>query len=121
MSAVPLVHFLILFVGRAFWSELVDNVGWMLVITNLGLSLIVMLALVQAQCSFAKHWVEESVFSKGGERFPTTNMLLYAEGLISSKRKELLRRKISATFDCSFASEEEEANNPADARLQAGL
>jgi hypothetical protein len=92
LSVIPLVHFLILFIGGAFWKELIGNIGWMLVVANLSLSLIIMLALVQVQCSFAKHFIEESIFGKGGERFPSTDMLLYDGGLISIERKELVRK-----------------------------
>jgi hypothetical protein len=118
ISMIPLVHFLILFVGLAFWKELISNVGWMLV-ADIGLSLIIMLALVQAQCGLAKYFIEEPIFGKGGAHFPTTDMLLYKEGLISKTRKELLRNTIRELFDCAFSTEVEEIENPSDARLQA--
>lgn len=119
LSAIPIVHFLILFVGMGFWHELVGNISWMLVIANLSLSLIVMLAISQFQSTLGKIWIEESIFGKGGDGFPTANMLLYNEGLISKDRKDLLRKKISEMSDCTFSSENEEKDNPENARLQA--
>lgn len=118
LSVIPIVHFLILFVGMGFWKELIGNISWMLVIANLSLSLIVMLAINQFQSTLGKIWIEESIFGKGGDRFPTTNMLLYNEGLISKDRKDLLRTKISEMSGCSFFSEKEEKNDPENARLQ---
>lgn len=91
----------------------------MLIISNLSLSIIVMLALVQLQCSLGKIWIEESVFGKGGEKFPTTDMLLYSGGLISKQRKEQLRCRISDMSGFAFSTEEEEYADPANARLQA--
>ena len=102
LSAVPLVHFLLLFLGETFWKNLSGNIGWMIVITNLGVSLIVMFAFVQIQCGFAKHWVEEPVFGKGGAHFPTSDMLLFNCGLISIERKEQIRNKISTFQLCLF-------------------
>jgi len=119
LSVAPLVHFLILFLGEAFWKELIGNIGWMLIVADLSLSLIVMLALVQVQCGFAKHWVEESVFGKGGVRFPTTDMLLYNGGLISFERKEQIRNRITEQFSVKLSSRDEEKNKPDNARLQA--
>ena len=119
LSVVPLVHFLILFLGEAFWKELIGNISWMLVVANLGLSLLVMLAFVQIQCGFAKHWVEEPVFGKRGERFPTTDMLLLNGGLISFERKAQLRNKITEQFRSTFSSKDEENDEPYNARLQA--
>ena len=104
LSVIPIVHFLILFVGMGFWQELISNISWMLVIANLSLSLIVMLGIAQFQSSLGKIWIEESIFGKGGDRFPTTNMLLYNKGLISRDRKNLLRIKISEMFGCSFST-----------------
>ncbi|MCP5461905.1 MAG: hypothetical protein H7A34_01835 [bacterium] len=118
LSVIPIVHCLVLFLGVSFWSELCGNITWML-ITNLSLAFILMLSFVQVQCGFAKHWIEESVFGKGGEQFPTTDMLLYNGGLISIERKEQIRDKITKLFGCIFSTKSEESNNPANARLQA--
>ena len=38
-----------------------------------------------------KHWIEVSVFGKNGERFPTTDMLLFSGGIISREKKEQIR------------------------------
>lgn len=119
LSVIPIVHFSIVFFGGAFWSELFRSISWMLVIANISVSLIVMLALVQFQCSLGKVWIEEALFGKGGERFPTTDMLLYCGGLISKQRKEQLRCRISDVSGCSFSNEEEERADPSNARLQA--
>lgn len=118
ISVIPIVHFLILFLGEVFWRKLANNVVWM-VVGNLSLSLIIMVAMVQIQSSIAKHWIEESVFGKGGESFPTTEMLLYNRGLISIQRKEQIRSKIIQLFGCTLSSESDERNNSIQARLQA--
>jgi len=119
LSVIPIVHFLILFIDMRFWQELIGNISWMLVIANLSLSLLVMLTITQFQSSLGKIWIEDSIFGKGGDRFPTTNMLLYNEGLISKDRKNLLRKKIFEKSDCKFSSENEEKDEPENARLQA--
>jgi len=119
ISVIPAVHFLILFVGMGFWQELIGNISWMLVITNLSLSLIVMLTIAQFQSTLGKIWVEESIFGKGGSKFPTTSMLLYNEGMISKNRKDLLRKRISEMSGCTFSSGKEEKDDPENARLQA--
>ena len=66
LTAVPLMHSVVLLLGQNFWGELATNISWMLV-ADMSLSLLIVLALVQIQCGFAKHWVEEPVFGKGGE------------------------------------------------------
>lgn len=119
LSVIPIVHFAIVFFGGAFWDELFKSIDWMLVIANLSISFIVMLAFVQFQCSLGKIWIEKSVFGKGGERFPTTDMLLYGGGLISMQRKEQLRSRISNISGYVFSTEEEEHSDPTNARLQA--
>lgn len=117
LSSVPLVHFLLLFLGQHFWQNFNTGISWML-IANIGLSSIVMLALVQIQCGFSKHWVEEPVFGKGGINFPTTDMLLISTTLISAERKEQIRNKITQLLGCTFSTIDEERNNPTNARLQ---
>jgi len=119
LSVIPIVHFSIVFFGGAFWDELFKSISWMLVIANISVSLIVMLALVQFQCSLGKVWIEESLFGKGGEQFPTTDILLYCGGLVSKQRKEQLRCRISDVSGCAFSNEKEERADPFNARLQA--
>ena len=118
-AVIPLVHFLLLLIGPAFWSELVSSIKWMLVVANISISLMVMLALVQFQSSLGKEWIESAVFGKGGEQFPTTNMLLYGGGLISRERKERIRQMISDMYGTIFSREDEERSDPQNARLQA--
>jgi len=119
LSVIPIVHFAIMFLGRTFWNELADNISWMLAVANISFSFVVMLALVQIQSGLGKTWIEESVFGKGGENFPTTNMLLYSGGLISRQRKEQLQRMISHFSGSTFSTEKEERDDPLNARLQA--
>ena len=119
LSSIPMVHFLMIFLGDAFWKELISNIGWMLIVANLSISFIVMLALVQFQCGLAKHWIEESVFGKGGIRFPTTEMILYSGGLISKDMKEQMRNKIFDKFGSKLSSVDEEIRDPNNARLKA--
>ncbi len=118
IAAVPPVHFLIQLLGPSFWETIARNVGWMLV-TNISLSLIVMLALIQLQCGIAKGWIEESVFGKGGERFPTTDMLLLTEGYLSRESKIRIRERITKMFHVNFLSIDSEKEDPVEARLIA--
>lgn len=118
ISSVPLVHFLLLFLGPTFWQNLSANISWMLV-ANIGLSLMIMLALVQFQCGFSKHWVEEPIFGKGGVHFPSTNMLLFNSTLISTTRKEQVRKKIFDLFSMELSTKNDENKNPENARLKA--
>jgi uncharacterized membrane protein YeaQ/YmgE (transglycosylase-associated protein family) len=119
LSVIPIVHFAIMLLGRSFWNELADNISWMPAVANISLSCVVMIALVQIQSGLGKTWIEESVFGKGGENFPTTDMLLFRGGLISRKRKEHLQRMISDIFGSTFSTEDEERDDPLNARLQA--
>ncbi len=120
LTAIPISQFLILLLGVAFWREIASNVSWMVVVSNLSLSLIMMIAIVQIQSSIAKYWVEESIFGKGGERFPTTEMVLYNDGgLISIQRKEQIRNKIIQSFGCTLSTESDEKNDAIQARLLA--
>ena len=64
LAVIPIVHFAILFFGGAFWDDLIKSISWMLIISNLSLSIIVMLALVQLQCSLGKIWIEDVVFRR---------------------------------------------------------
>lgn len=106
-----------LFLGQSFWANLSAGISWMLV-ANIGLSLIVMIAFVQIQCGFSKYWIEEAIFGKGGINFPTTDMLLFNNTLISTERKEQIRNKITKLSGCKFSTIDEENNNPINARLQ---
>ena len=97
IAAVPLVHFFIQILGATFWDTLARNVGWLL-ITNMSLSLVVTLALIQLQCGIAKHWIEESIFGKGGINFPTTYYLLFHDQNLSRNIKIAIREKIYRDF-----------------------
>lgn len=119
LSCVPLTHFLVIFFGSAFWGELYSSIGWMLVIPSVGISVLLVIALSQIQCSLGKFWIEESVFEGDGKYFLTTDMLLYSTGLNSKQNKRLLRRRIAALSNCKLATAEEEQGDPHNARLLA--
>ncbi len=119
VSVIPLVHFLLLFLGDKFWSDIISDIDWMLVVANLGMSLLLVLFLVQVQCGFAKHWIEEPVFGQGGKFFPTTDMLLLKGGYFSLSKKNEIREKVSNSTKHNFATLDEENQNPENARLQA--
>jgi hypothetical protein len=115
LAAVPLVHFLIQFLGESFWTTVASNIGW-LILTNISLSLIVMLALIQLQCGIAKYWVEESVFGKGGINFPTTNLLLFKNHVLSRGMKVTIREKIINDFNFKLMYEVQESDDAEEAR-----
>ena len=74
---------------------------------------------VITMCNLGKIWIEQSVCGRGGERFPTTDMLLYRGGFISKQRKEQLRRRISDISGYTFSTEEEERTDSSNARMEA--
>lgn len=75
--------------------------------------------LSQFQCVLGKHWIEFSVFGKNGERFPTTDMLLFSGGIISTERTEHIRAAVVRLTHCTLSSESEERVDPDSARLRA--
>ena len=115
LAAVPLVHFLIQFLGESFWTTVASNIGWLLV-ANISLSLIVTLALIQLQCGIAKHRVEESIFGKGGINFPTTNLLLFKNHVLSRSIKVAIREKILNDFNFKLMDEVQESADAEEAR-----
>jgi len=118
ITAVPIVHFCTHLLGKTFWESIASNMGWMLV-TNLGLSLIVTLALIQLQSGIAKHWIEESVFGKGGINFPTTNILLFQDNFLSRTLKNTLREKIKRDFQFVMLDETKEGQDMSEAKRLA--
>lgn len=115
IAAAPLAHFLIQFLGRSFWETFASNIGWLL-IANISLSLIATLALIQFQCGIAKHWVEESIFGKGGIDFPTTNLLLFKNHILSRSMKVAIREKVLNDFNFNLMDEVQESYDPEEAR-----
>lgn len=115
VAAVPLVHFLIQLLGPSFWETIARNVGWMLV-ANISLSLVVTLSLIQLQCGIAKHWIEESVFGKGGMNFPTTNLLLFQDSILSRSMKMAIREKIYCDFHFKLMDEVQECKDIEEAK-----
>jgi len=115
VTAIPLVHFLIQILGSSFWTTIANNMGWMLV-TNISLSLIVTIALIQVQCGIAKHWIEESIFGKGGVNFPTINILLFKNDIFSRNIKIAIRDKINNEFDFKLMDEIQESKDVDEAK-----
>jgi hypothetical protein len=115
ITAIPLVHFLLQFLGANFWKTIALNVSWLL-IANISLSLIVTLALIQLQCGIAKHWVEEGIFGKGGINFPTTYLLLFQNNFLSRGIKVALRDKIYNDFHFKLMDEDQECNDIEEAK-----
>lgn len=118
IAAVFPVHFAIQFLGESFWATIVTNVGW-LILTNVSLSLVVTLALIQLQCGIAKHWIEEGIFGKGGINFPTTNILLFQDSFLSKSMKAELREKIMKDFNFKLLSAGQEKKDIDEAKKRA--
>ena len=118
LAAVPPVHFLIQFLGPSFWESFANNIGWLLA-ANISLSLIVTLALIQLQCGIAKHWIEESIFGKGGINFPTTNLLLFQNHVLSRSMKVGIRERIRNDFNFKLMDEVRESDDTEEARRLA--
>src|SRR6266480_4222454 len=118
VAAILPVHFCIQFFGKSFWDTIITNIGWLLV-TNLSCSLVVTLALIQIQCGIAKHWIEESIFGKGGIDFPTTHLLLFQDYFLSKNTKIAIREKIVKDFNFELMSESQENTNIKEAKKLA--
>lgn len=119
ISVIPLSHFLILLLGKVFWSTLASDAKWLLVVSNMGLPLVAVIALIQIQCHIGKQWIEEGVFGQGGKYFPTTDMLLLNGGLISNDAKNRIRAKATKMFGINFHDKNMEDADPEEARLIA--
>ena len=118
ISVIPLAHFLLIVLSKDFFNGLLDSVAWMLV-ANLSFPVVFGIGIVQLQTWFSKTFVEEAVFGKGGVNFPTTQILLYGEGLYSKVQKNNLRTLIQKKFNISLHPVEVETNNTVEARLLA--
>ena len=114
-SVIPLVHFLTLLMGESFWKSLSENISWLLV-ADLSMSVVIAIAFIQLQCGIAKHWIEESIFGKGGKYFPTTDMLLFSDPILSRNSKELLRDRILHDFNLKLMDERQENSDKDEAR-----
>jgi len=118
ITAVFPVHFCILFLGEAFWETIVTNIGW-LMIANVSLSLVVTLALIQLQCGIAKHWIEESIFGRGGVNFPTTTFLLFQDSFLSMSMKTAIREKVMRDFKFELMNASQEQTDINEAKRLA--
>jgi hypothetical protein len=114
----PFSNFLFSFLGDKFFVEFANSSSWMF-IGDFGVSFILMIALMQIQCSIGKHLIEESVFGKGGINFVTTKMLLYSGGMLSEDRKNQIRDKILKDTGVLLSSKEEEKSDFSNAQLKA--
>jgi hypothetical protein len=117
ISFLPISHFCFKFFGDLFFQEISNNIQWML-IADVSLALIVALFLMEFQCTIAKHNIEEKLFGIGGLFFPTTDMLLYNNEMLSKERKKRIREKITEKTGLKLSTEEEEKSNSDNARLQ---
>ena len=115
ISVIPFIHFLTLLLGESFWKSFSDNIGWLLV-ADLSFSIVIAIALIQIQCGIAKHWIEESIFGKGGKYFPTTNMLLFSDQTLSESSKMSLREKMLHDFKFKLMDEDQESRDKEEAR-----
>ena len=114
----PFSNFLFSFLGDKFFVEFANSSSWMF-IGDFGVSFILMIALMQIQCSIGKHLIEESVFGKGGINFVTTKMLLYSGGMLSEDRKNQIRDKILKDTGVLLSSKGEEESDFSNAQLKA--
>ena len=119
LSVMPVAHLLLQLFGGTFLKELAIGINWIPAASNLSLSFLGTVALAQFQCSLGKHWIEEGVFGRRGERFPTTDMLLYENEMISRERKAQIRAIVSELYGCTLSDECEESTDPETARLRA--
>ncbi len=115
ISIIPFVHFLTLLLGESFWKSLSDNISWLLV-ADLSLSIVIAIALIQLQCGIAKHWIEESIFGKGGKYFPTTDMLLFSDQTLSRNSKMLIRERVLHDFKFKLMDDKQEYSDKDEAR-----
>jgi hypothetical protein len=119
LSLIPFSHFLITFLGYVFFENIIKNISDIVIIADLGISFIIMLGLMQAQCTIAKHLIEGNIFGKDGLFFPSTTMLLYSGGLLSRDRKNQIRERLLKETGIKLSSEKDEKSDIENARLQA--
>ncbi|MCE5225857.1 MAG: hypothetical protein LLG05_08335 [Porphyromonadaceae bacterium] len=117
ISVMPLSHLLIVVLSKDVLLNIAGSVSWML-IANLSIASVFGITIVKLQTGFAKFAVEEKVFGKGGEDFPTTKMLLYSEGLYSKAKKDELRAIIKGRYGIELPNRENEKNDPQEAKLE---
>jgi len=115
LSVIPLVHFLVMLLGQSFWEEVITEISWIVVITDISFSLILMLSLIQLQTAIGKYIIEKSVFGRNGEYFPTNDILLLSGRLYSKEKKMELRKKIEIHLNSKFS--EDELENLENSRL----
>ena len=118
IAAVPLVHFSIQILGISFWDTIVSNIKWLLV-TDLSISVVVTIAIIQLQCGIAKHLIEDTIFGKGGINFPTTAYLLFSDQNLSRNMKMAIREKLRKDFQFDLMDEAQENIDIEEARRRA--
>ena len=118
LCMIPLANFLFSVFGKTFFTEIAASSSWMF-IGDFGISFILMIALMQIQCSIGKHIIEGSVFGKGGVDFITTQMLLFSGGLLSEDLKNQIRDKVHNETGILLSSKEEEVSDFPNAQLKA--
>jgi hypothetical protein len=119
LSLIPFSNFLVTFLGYVFFESIIKSISGMVIIADLGISFIIMLGLMQAQCTIAKHLIEGNIFGKDGLFFPSTTMLLYSGGLLSKNRKNQIRERLLKETGIKLSSEKDEKSDIENARLQA--
>jgi hypothetical protein len=118
-SLIPFSNFLVVFLGHIFFENTIKNINWMVIIADLGISFIIMLGLMQVQCTISKHLIENNIFGKDGLFFPSTTMLLYSGGLLSKDRKNQVRERLLKETGIKLSGEKDEKSDIENARLQA--
>jgi VIT1/CCC1 family predicted Fe2+/Mn2+ transporter len=119
LCLIPFSNFLVVFFGHIFFENIIQSISWMVIIADLGISFIIMLGLMQVQCTIAKHLIQDGIFGKGGLFFPSTTMLLYGNGLLSRERKNQIREKLLERAGIKLSNEIDEMSDIENARLQA--
>lgn len=119
VAVIPLSHFLVSVLGNTFFTRLIADSNWLLVFSNVGFPLVMMLWLIQIQVVFSKNIIESGIFGQNGLHFPTTDMLLLSEGIISQEQKALIRNGLSKSSGIVFPSKGEETTNPDNSRMLA--
>jgi hypothetical protein len=119
VSVIPLSHFFISLLGQDFFHKIFSESSWLFVVSNISLPLVLVLCLIQVQTTFSKHFIEERVFGRGGENFPTTNMLLFEDDAISQERKAAIHNKLAKYFNLTLPVLKDEKENEKNARMQA--
>lgn len=114
LSSIPFI-ILSSFVKKEVWLTMFSNASWFLVVENISFSLIVIYFVMNIQRYIGKYWFEKRIF-KDEYEFPTTQLLLLSNDILSNELKKRVRDEIEIKLRIKLFGEVEEKNNISNAK-----